>query len=659
MSDAGDSKLAKEQSDASTGTCNGNGTGNGNGGSGTATANGTTTPTPTPTSIPTAAGSVTDVTATSSMVLAKLDDISSRLTMLESNFNNVFSKINDQNSMILDLKQNNSHAFLRLSSKVNKLETHVAALASNNPQSAFVTDLLNSITNVSSSYLRKMKHNGAENLNVQLSTHENGFVHPTPNDSPNMMGPIYYNQIETSKARGQLKSLNRKKTFTLNPNGIKKRRLGHHHGNSGSRSNNLNVTFDITGQVGQPGYDTSLNSATPNNHAMTPSNVISSSNSYSELQSLNGLQSNTTASDGRTLSPVNTVQALKTPYLTATNQHSLNHGSLNNYNLNFPQFLDNTNSVTLSRLGSSSPVEKRDGIVMSHSAPQLDNGSITYPDNRLHIRNQASQDILGGASQGQPQKINNIDEDGYQEDDEEEESELNKHKNKVGNLKYNTTLTDSHSINDDRKPTVNVYASTGHPVNNTKSEYLEDDESNDSDNSHETDEESEDEVEEYDEEDDMVNEEDRQPYSRKPKEPASERKRKKLRKINKYRNNVIEPRKKDDKEKDAQNSDLNYMLLKAPSSVKTIWEEYVNGIDGNPSIRGLEEKYGNKWRIKRNKKTFSRRKRLYKFILNGIDKGKTADEMIDMLEKQRLYRDENGEIKRRTIGWLQQSLIGI
>lgn len=73
----------------------------------------------------------------------------------------------------------------------------------------------------------------------------------------------------------------------------------------------------------------------------------------------------------------------------------------------------------------------------------------------------------------------------------------------------------------------------------------------------------------------------------------------------------------------------------------------------------MEEKYGNKWRIKRNKKTFSRRKRLYKFILNGIDKGKTADEMIDMLEKQRLYRDENGEIKRRTIGWLQQSLIGI
>lgn len=62
---------------------------------------------------------------------------------------------------------------------------------------------------------------------------------------------------------------------------------------------------------------------------------------------------------------------------------------------------------------------------------------------------------------------------------------------------------------------------------------------------------------------------------------------------------------------------------------------------------------------KEKQKTFSRRKRLYKFILNGIDKGKTADEMIDMLEKQRLYRDENGEIKRRTIGWLQQSLIGI
>ncbi|CAI4612062.1 CIH_collapsed_G0042640.mRNA.1.CDS.1 [Saccharomyces cerevisiae] len=70
------------------------------------------------------------------------------------------------------------------------------------------------------------------------------------------------------------------------------------------------------------------------------------------------------------------------------------------------------------------------------------------------------------------------------------------------------------------------------------------------------------------------------------------------------------------------NSDLHYRILKAPTDVKTIWEEYDTGIRGKPSIKHLEAKYGNKWRLNKNKKTFSRRKRLYKFILNGMERGK-------------------------------------
>ena len=108
------------------------------------------------------------------------------------------------------------------------------------------------------------------------------------------------------------------------------------------------------------------------------------------------------------------------------------------------------------------------------------------------------------------------------------------------------------------------------------------------------------------------------------------------------------------------NSDLHYRILKAPTDVKTIWEEYSTGIRGKPSIKHLESKYGNKWRLNKNKKTFSRRKRLYKFILNGMEKGKTAQEMIETLENKRLYKDdEDGEVKKRTIGWLQESLAGI
>ncbi|CAI4641563.1 CEI_1a_G0041720.mRNA.1.CDS.1 [Saccharomyces cerevisiae] len=108
------------------------------------------------------------------------------------------------------------------------------------------------------------------------------------------------------------------------------------------------------------------------------------------------------------------------------------------------------------------------------------------------------------------------------------------------------------------------------------------------------------------------------------------------------------------------NSDLHYRILKAPTDVKTIWEEYDTGIRGKPSIKHLEAKYGNKWRLNKNKKTFSRRKRLYKFILNGMERGKTAQEMIETLENKRLYKDdEDGEVKKRTIGWLQESLAGI
>lgn len=102
-----------------------------------------------------------------------------------------------------------------------------------------------------------------------------------------------------------------------------------------------------------------------------------------------------------------------------------------------------------------------------------------------------------------------------------------------------------------------------------------------------------------------------------------------------------------------------FTMIKAPSSVKEIWREYTQGIDGRPSIKSLDQKFGNKWRANKNKKTYSRRKRMYKFILNGIKKGKSEEEMVQMLENKRIYKDSDGNQKKRTIGWLQQSLSGI
>lgn len=58
------------------------------------------------------------------------------------------------------------------------------------------------------------------------------------------------------------------------------------------------------------------------------------------------------------------------------------------------------------------------------------------------------------------------------------------------------------------------------------------------------------------------------------------------------------------------------------------------------------------------RRPFQGRKRLYKFILNGMERGKTAQEMIETLENKRLYKDdEDGEVKKRTIGWLQRALL--
>ena len=102
-----------------------------------------------------------------------------------------------------------------------------------------------------------------------------------------------------------------------------------------------------------------------------------------------------------------------------------------------------------------------------------------------------------------------------------------------------------------------------------------------------------------------------------------------------------------------------FTMLKAPSSVEEIWKEYTTGIDGRPSIRSLDQKFGSKWRANKNKKTYSRRKRMYKFILNGVNNGRSEEEMIKLLENKRLYKDTDGKQKKRTIGWLQQSLSGI
>ncbi|KAL3235744.1 Hot1p [Nakaseomyces bracarensis] len=672
---------------------------------------------------------LTDNVESMQKVMFKLDEISSRLSLMESNFDNLFNKINDQNSMILDLKQSNSHAFLKLSSKLNKVDQHIdiSGMENDQTQTTFVTDLLNSITNVSSSYLQKIKRTKSSDVLDTLDDSQLPYHHPTPTttaETANPMAPIYYNTMDSVNSASPVRSIRnatkagtRRKTFILNPNGIKKRRRTHNFTpiNPANLEDRLETEAALIGDRGNQVNDNNGNMLSQHstlsgttNAQYVSSNLTSASSSYNDLHALNNMHF--TSVDGKITGNNGSHGPIKTPYLSGLPNHNSNNNSLNGYNIGFPPIIENNTNSNQGHSNSNNKLEDgrrpnggnlnssallNDSMIPSNSVLNNHantNNGINNNNNSNDTNNNSNVDASGLHINRETMNNTQVDEEGYQEDDDEEDLSPKK-KQQINQLNYmnmghlmptyydkkNSASQENqgldNSVLESQKNNNYSTNTTGFAVNGRKNsnktiEYNTNNQHHNKPNapqdnssvaSEDEDDEDDDEEEEeeYEEEDEAdVDVEGKQSKSTEP----NEIKRNKLKKINKIRHTVIQPKKRETANKNNlkdANSELNYMLLKAPTSVKTIWEEYVNGIGGNPSIRGLEEKYGNKWRIKRNKKTFSRRKRLYKFILNGIDKGKTADEMIDILEQQRLYRDENGEIKRRTIGWLQQSLIGI
>ena len=77
----------------------------------------------------------------------------------------------------------------------------------------------------------------------------------------------------------------------------------------------------------------------------------------------------------------------------------------------------------------------------------------------------------------------------------------------------------------------------------------------------------------------------------------------------------------------------NYTLARKLRTIKQIWQEYSVGINGQPSVKSLEEKYGTNWRNSDNEiKLYSYRNKIYRAIQKLIAKGITEEEAIKELE---------------------------
>lgn len=480
----------------------------------------------------------------------RMDELSARFIVMEEMFQKLCKTVEQQSLSMADLKLQNSQMsqdFNRKLDAIYQQERHYGKQP--NDQDSFVTDLLNSITNVSSSYLRKIRSRSRPG-SVKVSPPQQGIT-------PNTGQWSQYDQTASAQhlPQTQSNSVPCDKTFTLNPNGIKRRRHNPAHSN---------------GTNGAP--------------------------SYTDLSSLNNL------------------------------------GTISLPNL----ALDHTGITPLIRNGANGG----------------NNGSLGFPTQSSLEQQQHPQFHPSSRGRGIHLEIGsefasaNEDEDGYQEEDEDDNNsrlaKTDSSSEAASSSSEEASAEEEDEADDEIDNATKENNGNGNLTSRPKrkrSKLTDQDMRN------------------------LIGNSDEVSIRNTP-----DRNERLVLKNSRSAMSQLIGSSTDALPNDINNSavnklpdshDRNYTLLKAPTDVRTIWKEYVSGIGGDPPIKKLEEKYGNKWRLNHNRKTFARRKRLYKFIINGMNKGRSADEMIDDLERRRLYRDENGEVKRRTIGWLQQSLTGI
>ena len=104
---------------------------------------------------------------------------------------------------------------------------------------------------------------------------------------------------------------------------------------------------------------------------------------------------------------------------------------------------------------------------------------------------------------------------------------------------------------------------------------------------------------------------------------------------------------------------FQYSINRAPSNIAQVWKEYRYGIDDKPPLMELDQKFGNYWLESKSRKTYSRRKVIYEYILRGIQEGLSEDLLISQLENLRYYTTPGGKDSKKGVGWVQDRLINI
>ncbi|KAK5774237.1 hypothetical protein RI543_004526 [Arxiozyma heterogenica] len=96
-----------------------------------------------------------------------------------------------------------------------------------------------------------------------------------------------------------------------------------------------------------------------------------------------------------------------------------------------------------------------------------------------------------------------------------------------------------------------------------------------------------------------------------------------------------------------------FKFIRSPHSVKEIWQEYAEGVKGQPSVKEMDSRYHSAWRKDPAvSKRYSRRRVLCKAIENGLTKGYDLETVIELLENHRIM--DQGRGTKQPLGWLCQ-----
>ena len=555
-------------------------------------------------------------------IFQRMDEMSARMIEMEESFNNLSNKIAEQNSMVLNLKQDNYKVLNKLNILLKLVAQPSARPSTINAQNKFAIELLNSISAVSSAYLQKMQNNGS---GKQHSTEPCiGLSNAHSGTSQNQATS---ETIDVNTNTAQLNSQFSNALSTILPD-------QQHNRNSVSQNMNLSLPNRGVGPVlhSQANQNQSQiliqNASTHQRVNRSPVAFPNSSTDKPFKLNPNGIKRRRRNTQGNNNTSTNDLTNAKHKPIPALSPLINSHNSTTSMNYTNSSIHSGATSASNSFHDLNSLNNFGTTTALSLPSLSLDNASFPSNPNVIHPINNNTQQPLSFS-----QLINQ----------DSAASEL---------LPSSNSAVNTNIVNRNKGSALPSYSNPMTAKSNVDDDGYQEDDDDDGDDEGDGRDNEEDSTAEEDEVDDEIETD---------MKNASFNKRK--RNLYHKKSNSLNSRRKFHDESIIRlnsNPDLHYRILKAPTDVKTIWEEYDTGIRGKPSIKHLESKYGNKWRLNKNKKTFSRRKRLYKFILNGMEKGKTAQEMIETLENKRLYKDdEDGEVKKRTIGWLQESLAGI